>query len=101
MRATDRISKIALVLIAVFVGLIALRHYSSPDIRVAAQSPRFDYVYVVSALFIYKGQQGLLLMDKRNGNVWFIPRAGDEMQLRYLDPVMVTQIPLGKLDQAP
>ena len=41
-----------------------------------------------------------LLLDKRNGNVWFIPK-GDDINISFRDPAFVVRIPLEKLDQAP
>ena len=93
--------KLALWVIALFLGIIALRPLYSPDARVSADASKFDHVYIVAPVFVYKGQQGLLLMDKRNGNVWFIGKGSDQMSLKYGEPVFVTQIPLDKLDQAP
>ena len=93
-------SKLVLWLIAVFLGIIALRLLYSPPTTVSADSPKYDHVSIVAPVFLYKGQQGLLLMDKRNGNIWFIGRGSDQLTLKYGDPVFVTQIPLDKLDQA-
>ena len=98
---TTCISKAALWVIAVFLGFIALRPLYSPDARVSADSSKFDHVYIVAPVFLYKGQQGLLVMDKRNGNIWFIGRGTDHLNLKYSEPVFVTQVPLEKLDQAP
>jgi len=52
---------------------------------------------IVATTFLYKGQQGLLVLDKRNGNVWFIPKSNDQFQ----DPAFVIRVPFEKLDQAP
>jgi hypothetical protein len=101
MQWISRISSNALLLVVIFVALIELRPYFSPGSQVSAQSVKYDYIYVISPMFLYKGQQGLLLMDKRNGNVWFLARGADQMKLHYEDPVLVTQIPLAKLDHAP
>ena len=98
---TTCISKPALWLIALFLAIIALRPLYRPDVSASAESPRFDHIYVVAPVFIYKGQQGLLLMDKRNGNIWFIGRGSDQLTLKYGEPAFVTQVPLEKLDQAP
>ena len=95
------ISRPALWLIAAFLGIIALRPLYQPEQRVAAESPKYDHINIVAPVFLYKGQQGLLLIDKRNGNIWFIGRGNDELALKYGEPVFVTQIPLDKLDQAP
>jgi hypothetical protein len=88
-------------LIALSLAVIALRPLYRPDTRVSADAPRFDHVQIVAPVFLYKGQQGLLLLDKRNGNIWFLGRSSDEMVLKYGEPVLVTQLPLEKLDQAP
>ena len=62
-----------------------------------AQSARFDNVNIVSPVFLYKGQQGLLEMDRRNANVWFIPKVNDQ----FGTPTFVLRLPFEKLDQAP
>jgi hypothetical protein len=90
-----------LFVIAGFLGVIALRPYVAPQSRVAADSNRFDYVNVISPVFLYNGKQGILLMDQRNGNVWFLARNGDNMKVEYEDPTFVLHIPLEKLDQPP
>jgi hypothetical protein len=36
-------------------------------------------------------------MDRRNANVWFIPKANDQFQ----DPAFVIRMPFEKLVQAP
>ncbi len=89
--------KAMLVVIALLLGVIALRPYVAPDLAVSAQSARYDHIYIAASGFLYKGQQGLLVMDKRNANIWFIPRAND----RFLSPVFLLQLPLDKLDDAP
>ena len=95
------LSKVALWVLTVVLGIIALRPLSSPDLKVSAESSRFDHINIVSPLFLFKGAQGLLVLDRRNGNVWFIGKHADEMDLRYREPVFVTQIPFEKLDQPP
>jgi hypothetical protein len=80
------------------LGVIATRPFYDREATASADSGRFDYVHVVAPVFLYKGKQGLLLLDKRNGNVWFIGKA-DELELKYQEPVFVTQIPLEKLDR--
>ena len=100
MYKTDWILKLTLIVIALLIGTIGLRPYFHPDMRVSADAGRFDYVSIVSPMFLYKGGQGVLLLDKRNGNLWFIPK-GNEMELTYKDPVFVVHVPLEKLDEAP
>jgi len=101
MFGSDRICKTALLSIAVFLGMIAVRPYLSPETKVAADSGRYDYASVISAAFLYQGKQGILLLDKRNGNVWFIARNGDNMTVTFADPVMLIHVPLEKLDEQP
>ena len=93
----DWTTRITLLAIALFLGIIALRPVLEPPVAVQAQTARFDHVFIVSAVFLYKGNQGLLVMDKRNGNVWFIQRNSDG----FGDPVFVLRMPWEKLDQAP
>ena len=97
MPRNDLMSRITLCVIALFLGIIALRPFFEPPAIVQAQSARFDHVFILSATFLYKGQQGILVMDKRNGNIWFIQRTGEGFQ----DPVFVLRMAWEKLDQAP
>jgi hypothetical protein len=89
-----------LLVVVILLGATALRPYIYPSVH-AAELARFDHVDIVSSLFLYKGAQGVLVLDKRNGNVWFIPRGNDAMQVTFNDPVFVTRIPFEKLDTAP
>jgi hypothetical protein len=93
----DRSVKVILATIAFFLGMIAVRPLFEPSTTVLAQPARFDHVFIVSTVFIYKGQQGMLVMDRRNANVWFIPKLGDQ----FKDPTFVMRLPFEKLDQAP
>jgi hypothetical protein len=97
MQKTDRALKAILITIALFLGMIAIRPFIDPDARVIAQSAKFDHVYIIAPMFLYKGQQGLLVMDRRNANVWFIPKVDDQFKA----PVFVLRVPLEMLDQAP
>jgi len=101
MDAVDRtLRPIFLLAITLFLGVIALRPYLEPETKVTADSGRFDYASVVSPAFIYNGRQGILLLDKRNGNVWFIARNEANMTVSLADPVFVIHVPLEKLDEA-
>ena len=93
----DRVLKAILATIALFLGIIALRPVFEPSIQAQAQAARFDHVFIVATTFLYKGGQGLLVMDRRNANVWFIPKSGDQFRA----PVFVIRVPFEKLDQAP
>lgn len=97
MLRNDLFIKVTLLAIAFFLGVIALHPFFEPPLTVQAQGARFDHVFILSATFLYKGAQGLLVMDKRNGNVWFIPKVNDGFQ----DPVFVIRLPFEKLDRAP
>jgi len=97
MLRNDLFIKVTLLAIALFLGVIALHPLFEPAIAVQAQGARFDHVQILSAMFLYKGAQGLLVMDKRNGNVWFIPKVNDGFQ----DPVFIVRMQFEKLDRAP
>jgi hypothetical protein len=88
---------VAIVFIAVLLGVQALRSFIDPVPKVLAQPARFDHVLIVSAGFLYKGQQGLLVLDKRNGNIWFYPKLNDAFQ----NPVFVMRMQFEKIDQEP
>ena len=92
----DITSKVLLFAIAVFLAMIALRPYLQP-VGVRADAARFDHIFIASAAFLYNGEQGLLLLDKRNGNVWFIAR----MNKGFKDPVFIIRVPFEKLDDMP
>ena len=97
MYQSDRTSKLLLLAIALFLALPLVQSVFNPATRVMAQTARFDHVMIVSTAFLYKGQQGLLVMDRRNANVWLFQRVNDTFQ----DPVLVTRLPFEKIDQAP
>lgn len=97
MQKPERILKAILLAIAIFLGMIAFRPFYAPEVTAFAQSARYDHVYLASTTYLYKGRQGLLVLDKRNANVWFIPKLED----RFGDPVFMVRIPFDKLDQAP
>jgi len=96
MHKTDWTLKAILMTIALFLGMIAVRPFFEP-VNVMAQVAKFEHVLVLSPVFLYKGQQGFLVMDQRNANIWFIPRVDE----RYQTPVFVVRLPFDKLDQAP
>ena len=100
MRGSDYGVKSLLVVIAVFLGIIVVRLYSTPDMKVSADASRFDHVYLLSAGFLYQGQTGVLIMDRRNGNLWFIGR-NTTGNPAFKDPVFVVRLPLDKLDAEP
>jgi len=97
MRKSDWTLKAILAVIALFLGIIALRPVVNPPDTVLAQSARFEHVFIAATTFLYKGQQGMLVMDRRNANVWFFPKSNDQ----FGEPVFVLRLPFEKLDQAP
>jgi hypothetical protein len=96
MRHLDPILRVSLLVIAGSLGMIATRPFFDSSTALA-QSARFDHVNIISAVFLYKGQQGILVLDRRNANVWFIPKRDEA----YQNPVFVTKLPFENLDRAP
>ena len=102
MYRSDWLLKLTLMVIAILLAANVLRPYFKPDIKVLADSGRFDYVSIVSPLFLYKGHQGVLMLDKRNGDIWFIGERGDGSgSIAFREPVFVVRLPLEKLDEVP
>src|SRR5215813_8580067 len=97
MQYAGRTTNVILAVIAVFLWMIALPSLFDPPNRVRAEPARFDHIFIVSTMFLYKGQQGLLVMDRRNANVWFIPKANEQFQT----PIFIFRVPFEKLDQVP
>jgi hypothetical protein len=94
--------KLTMTAAVLLLGLVTLDHLSEPRLTVQAEAARFDHVQIVSTAFIYKGQLGLLLLDRRNANVWFAQRSTDESgRVPFAEPVFLFRAPFEKLDQAP
>jgi hypothetical protein len=100
MYQVDKVARTALILVALLLAVIASQLWLRNEVAVSADSGRYDYVSIVSPMFLYKGNQGVLLLDKRNGNVWFVAKSQD-MNISFKDPVLVVRFPLEKLDQPP
>jgi hypothetical protein len=96
----ERLIRYSILAIAILLGIIALELWPGRLDRVYADSGRFDYVQVVATTFLYKGAQGVLVLDKRNGNLWFIGKGQDMEKAWFHDPVFIMNVPLDKLDQA-
>ena len=96
----ERVIRYSVVIIAIFLGIIALELWPLRQERVYADSGRFDYVQIITTSFLYKGAQGVLILDKRNGNLWFIGKGQDMDKAWFHDPVFIMKTPLDKLDQA-
>ena len=97
MQRIDWTTKLIFCLVVSFLGIIASRPFFEPIPAVQAQAARFDHVTILATTFLYRGQQGLLLLDRRNGNVWLVPKKDDV----FKDPVFVIRMQFEKLDQAP
>jgi hypothetical protein len=97
MQQTGWIVNGSLVMIAVLLAVLVLRPVVDPAATVSAQAARFDHVMIASSSFLYKGQQGMLVLDKRNGNVWFFPKVNDA----FRDPLFVMRLEFEKIDKDP
>jgi hypothetical protein len=100
MSSTERLLKAILAICVLLLGLAALQAFRGGTSVVSAASGRYDYVSIISPLYVYKGVQGVLLLDSRNGNIWFVPK-GTDFNVNFKDPVFVIRLPLDKLDNAP
>jgi len=100
MYGSDWKVKVAQLAIMLALLALALRPYLRPDVQAVADAGRFDSIMIVSVGFLYQGNQGVLLLDKRNGNLWFIGRA-DDVNTPFKEPVYLTRLRLEKLDHAP
>jgi hypothetical protein len=92
-------SKLRALLLAIvlLLAVIAFRPGVPMVPTVYAQAAQFDHVTIVAPTFLYQGEQGILLLDKRNGNVWFMPRRSGS----YSDPKFLIRLPFEELDQRP
>ncbi len=99
MSRLGRMLNVAALALSMYLGMV-LRPYLAPETKVAADSGRFDYVQIISAGFLYNGEQGALLLDKRNANLWFLGKTTNGVKSSFKDPVFVVHVPLEKLDEA-
>ena len=98
----DLTLKCEILAIIILLAVIALRPYFETSVKAETEPARFDHVSIVSTMFIWKGQSGLLLLDRRNGNVWFVQRSNDESRANpFEDPVFLIRAPFEKLDHLP
>jgi hypothetical protein len=92
--------RLILLTIALSLAVIAVSQFIYPSRAVLAQPARFDHVAIISPTFLYNGAQGLLLMDKRNGKIWFMPKGNSPSSPPFSsDPTYILRIPFEKLDQ--
>lgn len=89
-----------LLITVLLLSILVVQSFVSPRAHVSANADGFAYVEILSSGYLYQGHQGVLLMDRRNGNIWFMAR-GNEFKLTFKDPVFLIRLPLEKLDQAP
>lgn len=96
--SNDRTTKLLLAAIVLLLAIQAFRPLLQPAVTVFADS-RFDHVSVLATNWLRKGRPGVLLMDRRNGNIWFMetPR---EQGAAFGEPDFVVRVPFEKLDQA-
>jgi len=93
--------KLAILATTFLLGIVATGQLFEPGVKVQAEGARFDHVQIISTTFIHQGQLGLLLLDRRNGNVWFLPMSTDESRRDPLgDPVFLVRVRFEKLDKA-
>ncbi len=97
----DRTTRILLIVVTVLLGVIALELRTPRPERVYADSSRFDHIQVIATNFLIGGNPGVLVLDKRNGNVWFIPRGQDMDKFWFKEPMFLIRVPFEKLDQVP
>ena len=97
----DRSARIVLFVIAALLAVIAVELGMGRPQPVFADSSRFDHVQVVATSFVFGGNTGMLLLDKRNGNTWFLPRVQDMHKTWFKEPVFLIRVPFEKLDQPP
>ena len=95
----DRTTKLLLVAIILLLGILAVRPFIEPWQTVRAEA-RFDHVNVLSTGWIRNGRPGILLMDRRNGNVWYMGTQ-TEKGPTLGEPQFVLRVPFEKLDQVP
>jgi len=75
---TDSFTKVLLVLIALFLGVIALRPFLQPELAVGSPGGKFDYVQAWETSISTVGvgsREGLLInnsiiFDSRTGDLW-------------------------------
>lgn len=102
----ERVTQLILTLIAVFLGIIALRPYTAPPV-VRAESTEEEFeVYIEPGTHTLRApdgsalQQGKVVVDLNNGNIWGFPTIGAEPYPRGVspEPPISKPIYLGKFD---
>ena len=96
----DRTTKLLLLAIVLLLGVLAIRPFLEPTQTVWAEA-RFDHVNVLATNWIRNGRTGVLLMDRRNGNVWHMITQQTDKGPSLGDPQFVVRVPFEKLDDVP
>ncbi len=96
---SSRTIHLLLAAIVALLAVIALRPLLEPALIARAET-RFEYVQVLSTNWMRNGRPGILLMDRRNGNVWYMATQTDRGP-GLGDPQFIVRVPFEKLDQAP
>ena len=96
---TDRTTRLLLAAIVLLLAVIAVRPYVDPSQIVRAEA-RFDHVSILSTSWLRNGRAGALLLDRRNGNLWYVPLQ-TERGAALGEPEFVIRAPFEKLDQTP
>ena len=94
----DRTTKLLLAVIALLLAIQVLSPLLQPRLTARAES-QFDHISVLANNWIRKGRPGILLLDRRNGNIWFMQTPRDQNE-QFGDPDFVIRFPFEKLDQA-
>jgi len=95
----DRTTRLLLAAIVLLLAVIALRPYVEPSQIVRAQA-RFDHISILATNWLRNGRPGALLMDRRNGNLWYMPLQSDKGP-GIGEPEFIARVPFEKLDQVP
>jgi hypothetical protein len=93
MARLDRCFQLTVALLAACFCVLVIREVRGGEAVHAAEA-RFDHVTIVSSAFLYKGEAGLLLLDRRNGNVWYM----GHKEAVFAEPILLGRVPFEKLD---
>jgi hypothetical protein len=96
-RTIPPLRETVLILLVLLVVLLGFQAYSKPA-GAYADSNRLTYVDVISTAYVYRGTQGVVVMDKRNGNLWFFANS-TSFDMPFSDPVLISRLPIEKLDR--
>jgi hypothetical protein len=104
----DGIVKFLLLVIAIFLGVIALRPYVTPPVVQAQSSGGYPVYFAPTAVMLTTpngGALGRVAIDLRNGNVWGFPGftqdavVGFDKTLPISHPVLLGKLALADMDK--